>query len=1163
MDKYLDGLRSMRLYRQANTSLTTMGTLQFTLENVASYTMELDVGDRRGFSTFTLRGVPVFLVDAFNFLRLNGLNASGIFRKEGNIGRLRSFSIQTFFGSVVLPKDCTTHDVCSLIKRFFRELKVPLFAQMQRQLLDVACLFDGEQRITKILEAVRMLPAEHLATLTFLMRQLKYVSSFRIVNGMENPKYWILFGDRHESHQMTIENIACVFAPSLFRDDPSSHIKRKRESKEDLISNIRNENELRISIITDLIDNAHKIGVPRDYYLASRRPSDVSQKIFKGRFMGGTGIRSVSAKPSSRTAASSAVKVKPATRKEIAIEKQPSGKLNELYKYKTARERRSSSTVRDFFSNISNRVLRRGLSPVAPVRRRCSAGDLTDDEAMRENLTRLNTKMPKSPSNGHDISDASQQKTASPKIRFGNEELLTNNNLGNKHHRVSPTLVDVSPQNARSPTTRKGDSVNSTTSSKHRSRRESPRKFNTANSRSRTIEKHKIIKELKDANIMPASPAFEPVEMSTKRIGEAFLERKEAADKLVSRIVKRNTSKKLLQTVKIADSSHSFLEGYSADKTSDRIRRRHTAPVKASTLLKRNQPNTVAMGLKAPQYHLRERRSTTLSFKPNGTVDSLPILDHKKRRSESLGKDSCDKFSVSDEENNSSETQTLNAETLLEQKRRKEASASREAQNTPQEMPMLSLLDDVTNEINRLEKNCEVACELLRDGRSSRLSFSDIIGKNHDLKGVSSEDVPPTPPAVSPPKNENSSQTALLFASKRISNEFSSPDAVDISKPVMYLPLMDAGGQSTTVFVKSPQPTLTTEICDKKLHSATCKPAVKHGITDLTYCSKSKGPENRFVNCGEDFSNSNAIKMQLLNARSEDDIVAGPAYIPPGSRPSVLSIKSNNRGMVRQRVHHFARLEIQGAILEQNSRAAHQTQKSEDTSFKKPSAPPASHGLQSVTRKNVSPRAREIVTRQAKKFEALAVSARMDSFSKSFRPSTRSKYVKIMQKQNTPRTPRRISGEMRSTRLSQARLNKSLGKLAVSLCNRGLSGVTSKDLKSETFSSVVKFMGGEECRKTVQESGSKFLHPNNLEYADPSRISHSTNVSQIMEQSSFKSPQRRCLGHSFSISSSITARSPKIYHSSSAPRRPRNPFMDDATASNRPDSDLSWKKKYN
>lgn len=252
MDKYLDGLRSMRLYRQANTLPTTSGPQQFTLENVASYTMELDIGDRRGFSTFTLRGVPVFLVDAFNFLRLNGLDASGIFRKEGNISRLKSFSMQTFFGSIILPEDCTTHDVCSLIKRFFRELKIPLFAQMQRQLLDAVSIYDGVRRIDKLLEIVRMLPTEHLATLTFLMRQLKY------------------FGDRHEGHQMTVENIARVFAPSLFRDDPPlSSNKRKRGSQACSFSSF-------LSFREDIVNTIHIYSITDDNrlrYKISHTPS--------------------------------------------------------------------------------------------------------------------------------------------------------------------------------------------------------------------------------------------------------------------------------------------------------------------------------------------------------------------------------------------------------------------------------------------------------------------------------------------------------------------------------------------------------------------------------------------------------------------------------------------------------------------------------------------------------------------------------------------------------------------------------------------------------------------------------------------------------------------------------------------------------------------------
>ncbi|EJW76937.1 hypothetical protein WUBG_12153 [Wuchereria bancrofti] len=358
-----------------------------------------------------------------------------------------------------------------------------------------------------------MLPTEHLATLTFLMRQLKY------------------FGDRHEGHQMTVENIARVFAPSLFRDDPPlSSNKRKRGSQastrlqEDLISNVRNENELRIAIIVDLIDNAHKIGVPRDYYLASRRPSDVSQKIFKGKFMGYVGMRSVSAKPSSRNTAS--VKQKTETRKEKKLEKQPSGKFAERYKSKIPRERRSSSTVRDFFSNISNKVLRRGLSPVTSTRRRCSAGDITDDESLRGNMTGLNDTTPKfCVRNYADTCDAAQHAS---RMRFENTELLSESSDLSMNIK-SPSSIVSSPQKIvgkRSQTilveandcalsSRKDDAVSiPTKSSRHRSRRESPRKSNT-NSRSKAMEKYKVIKELKEANIMPASPAFEPIEMTT------------------------------------------------------------------------------------------------------------------------------------------------------------------------------------------------------------------------------------------------------------------------------------------------------------------------------------------------------------------------------------------------------------------------------------------------------------------------------------------------------------------------------------------------------------------------------------------------------------------------------------------------------------------------
>ncbi|MCP9264819.1 hypothetical protein DINM_022978 [Dirofilaria immitis] len=894
MDKYLDGLRSMRLYRQANSLPTTSGSYQFTLENVASYTMELDVGDRRGFSTFTLRGVPVFLVDAFNFLRLNGLDASGIFRKEGNISRLKSFSMQTFFGNVVLPQDCTTHDTASV--------------------------YHGTQRIDKLLEAIRMLPAEHQATLTFLMRQLNmdcgnfgyhyhvYISNID------------LFGDRHEGHQMTVENIARVFAPSLFRDDPPPAPNKKKEDPrcEDLISNVRNENELRIAIIVDLIDNAHKIGVPHDYYLASRRPSDVSQKIFKGRFMGYVGVRSVSAKPSSRNAASTALVIqKTGTRKEKTLEKQPSEKQ---YKGKISRERRSSSTVRDFFSNISNKVLRRGCLQL------------------------------------HQDGGVVQQAIINGKRLLGT------------NIRIPSTRTD-------------GTESLSTKNSKHRSRRESPRKSNATNSKNKTTEKYKVIRELKEANVMPASPAFEPIEMTTKNIGEAFLKHISSDEKLeVSKIIKRNSSKKLLQPVKIADSSQSFVEGYSADKIISRIHRRHTAPVKASTLLKRNQPNSVTTGLKTPQ---------------------------------SLVRETCGVATATSEAT----------------KRREEVSGSVQAisvQSTTESTPITSHLNDVSNEINHLEKD---------------------------------QDIPSASLPSFPPPTDNSSLSVVPFKIKENRTELSS--SPDIPKYSLY----SLANTNVQLPVFNAPSSAVKAVFNKTLRVKSEKHVSKQNVNSV-HGSKNAGENiiedsDRLDDFREDFSKSDAIKIQLLNAKNEDDIVAGPAYMPSGSRPSVLSIKSNNRGM-------------------------------------KLSSPPASHSLRPIVGRNVPSPSREIVMRRAKnlKIAALATSVGLGAW-KNFRPATRNRLAKI-QRQNNPKIPRRLSGEMRVIRCSQARLNKSLEKLAVDFSNRGL-------MRSSSHSGCDKLRllsannGLEKQQQNAGQSLVRASYHDDFKYMNPSIMLPSANLKMIPE----------------------------------------------------------------
>jgi hypothetical protein len=72
---------------------------------------------------------------------------------------------------------CSTHDVCSMLKRFFRECQPPLFVDLQQQILQFSSSIDANEtvRLRTILELCKVLPRAHLGTLAFLMRQLKFV----------------------------------------------------------------------------------------------------------------------------------------------------------------------------------------------------------------------------------------------------------------------------------------------------------------------------------------------------------------------------------------------------------------------------------------------------------------------------------------------------------------------------------------------------------------------------------------------------------------------------------------------------------------------------------------------------------------------------------------------------------------------------------------------------------------------------------------------------------------------------------------------------------------------------------------------------------------------------------------------------------------------------
>uniref|UniRef100_A0A7E4ZXI1 Rho-GAP domain-containing protein n=1 Tax=Panagrellus redivivus TaxID=6233 RepID=A0A7E4ZXI1_PANRE len=245
---------------------------RFTFEYIYAYNVEMDVGDTNVSSSIMMHDVPAFVVNAFkSFWEIEGYLIEGVFRKEGAAARTKDGYLPCFFGVESIPANFRVHEICSWIKRFFRDIKTPLFGDKENQLIKFADSFTDSsvksQLHVPILNLVNGLPVAHCNTLAYLMRCLHEISEHSDVN------------------QMTKNNLATVFAPSLFRLHgatrlavSSKHTKSGRQRQEDMMFQMKRTNELQVLLVETLITHAYEIGLPRDYYKATRRPSDVNKK---------------------------------------------------------------------------------------------------------------------------------------------------------------------------------------------------------------------------------------------------------------------------------------------------------------------------------------------------------------------------------------------------------------------------------------------------------------------------------------------------------------------------------------------------------------------------------------------------------------------------------------------------------------------------------------------------------------------------------------------------------------------------------------------------------------------------------------------------------------------------------------------------------------------
>lgn len=180
-----------------------------------------------GASSGTLR-IPYFVDSTISILKQMDMSVEGIFRKNGNIRRLKELTeaIDRDPLSVDLSKDNPVQ-VAALLKKYLRDLPDPLISFKLHRLFVISQKFEDKALKQKILHlSCCLLPREKRDTLEALFVFLKWVASFASLGEDGGSK-------------MDIDNLATVITPNILygKDkDPT-----------------RDESFLAISAVTDML----------------------------------------------------------------------------------------------------------------------------------------------------------------------------------------------------------------------------------------------------------------------------------------------------------------------------------------------------------------------------------------------------------------------------------------------------------------------------------------------------------------------------------------------------------------------------------------------------------------------------------------------------------------------------------------------------------------------------------------------------------------------------------------------------------------------------------------------------------------------------------------------------------------------------------------------
>ncbi|KAK8186341.1 hypothetical protein BC567DRAFT_240267 [Phyllosticta citribraziliensis] len=149
--------------------------------------------------------VPALVQDAVSAMRTMDMSVEGVFRKNGNIKRLRELSeeIDNKGGDAVDLTRESPVNLAALLKKFLRELPDPVMTFKLHKLFITSAKIQDEDKRRRVLHLTCcLLPKVHRDTMEVLFTFLNWVSSFCAV-------------DEDTGSKMDIHNLATVIAPNI------------------------------------------------------------------------------------------------------------------------------------------------------------------------------------------------------------------------------------------------------------------------------------------------------------------------------------------------------------------------------------------------------------------------------------------------------------------------------------------------------------------------------------------------------------------------------------------------------------------------------------------------------------------------------------------------------------------------------------------------------------------------------------------------------------------------------------------------------------------------------------------------------------------------------------------------------------------------------------